>query len=86
MSWFYAFALVILLISLLAGFWRILKGPADADRMLSAQLFGTTGVAILLILSVLLEQPALLDVALILAMLAVVATLGFVQRVRSKDE
>lgn len=74
-----AFALFLLL-NLLAGMWRILRGPTPADRMLAAQLFGTTAVAILLLLSQALGQAALRDVALVFALLAVVTAIAFVKR------
>lgn len=76
-----------LLISLLLGLISILRGPEAGDRMMSAQLIGTTGVGILLLLSLLLNQPALADVALILALLAAVAAAAFSsqQQVASND-
>ncbi len=40
-----------LLLNLAAGMWRVMYGPSAADRMLAAQLFGTTAVAILLLLA-----------------------------------
>jgi len=67
-----------LLLNVLAGLWRVLRGPTAADSMLAAQLFGTTGVAILLLLAPTLGS-ALNDVALIFALLAAVATVAFVQ-------
>lgn len=73
-------AAVVLLLTLVAGLLRVWHGPQAADRMLTAQLFGTTGVAILLVLSVATEQPALIDVALVLALLAVIAMIAFVRR------
>lgn len=73
-------AAMVLLLSLVGGLIRIWRGPAAADRMLAAQLFGTTGVAILLVLSLVMEQPALIDVALVLALLAVIAMVAFVRR------
>ena len=69
-----------LLLNILAGMIRILRGPTPADRMLSAQLFGTTGVAILLLLAQGFSVPALRDVALVLALLSVVAVTAFVRR------
>ncbi len=69
-----------LLLTLVAGLWRILRGPTAADRMLAAQLFGTTAVACLLLLAQALEQPPLRDVALVFALLAVVAAVAFVRR------
>lgn len=74
-------AATILLLSLVLGLIRIWRGPGDADRMLTAQLFGTTGVAMLLLLATALDLPYLRDVALVLALLAAVATIAFVQRV-----
>lgn len=70
--------MLVLLLSMLAGLWRVLRGPSRADRMLAAQLFGTTGVAILVLMALLEGQRALLDVALTLAVLAAVAVVAFV--------
>ena len=79
-EWYVAVALVLLL-TVIAGLWRILRGPTPADRMLAAQLFGTTGVAMLLLLAQGLAIPSLRDVALVFALLAAVAIAAFVQRV-----
>ena len=65
-----------LLFNLGLGLIRVWRGPTPADRMLAAQLFGTTGVAVLLLLAPLLGA-ALYDVALVFAMLAAVAAIVF---------
>lgn len=72
-----AFLLLTLLIALL----RIWRGPDPADRMLASQLFGTTGVALMLVLAQAQAMPSLRDVALVLALLSVLAIAGFVTRV-----
>ncbi|GJL77431.1 MAG: hypothetical protein NPINA01_04200 [Nitrospinaceae bacterium] len=69
-----------LLVNLGAGMWRILRGPTAADRMMAAQLFGTTAVAVLLLLAQATGKPALSDVALVFALLAAVTTVAFVRR------
>jgi multicomponent Na+:H+ antiporter subunit F len=69
-----------LLLSLTLGLWRVWLGPSPADRMMSAQLFGTTGIAILLLLSEQTGRPALRDVALILALLSILAVAAFTTR------
>ncbi len=75
------FALTLfLLLNLGAGMWRILRGPTAADRMLIAQLFGTTAVAMLLLLAQATGNIALRDVALVFALLAAVTAVAFVQR------
>jgi len=71
---------VLILISVLVGLVRIFKGPTGADRMLAAQLLGTGGVAILLILAFAMQMPALLDVALVYSLLAATAMVVFVRR------
>ncbi len=78
MSIFLGTILVLLLASILAGLIRVLRGPAPAERMLAAQLFGTSAVAILLILAHVLQMPALLDVAMVFAVLAAVTLVAFV--------
>lgn len=75
----------ILLGTVMLGLIRIWLGPEVADRMLTAQLFGSTGVALLLVLSELQQLPPLRDVALTLSLLAVMATVAFVSRVWRAD-
>lgn len=78
MDYFYLAVALFLLATLVGGLWRIHRGPSPADRMLAAQLFGTTGAAILLLLSEALRLPAARDAALVFAVLAVVNVFTFV--------
>jgi multicomponent Na+:H+ antiporter subunit F len=77
---------LLLLLTIAAGLIRVLRGPTSADRMLSAQLFGTTGVAILLLLGKAADMPALWDAALAFALLAAVAAVAFVRRPERHEE
>ena len=83
MSTFFTGVATFLLLNLAAGLWRVMRGPTAADRMLAAQLFGTTAVATLLLLAEGMGEPALRDIALVFALLAAVAAVAFVQRVWS---
>jgi len=69
----------VLLLTVGASLVRVLRGPAAADRMTGAQLSGTAGVAILMLLSAAAQDPAVLDVALVLALLAAVGAVAFVK-------
>jgi multicomponent Na+:H+ antiporter subunit F len=69
-----------LLLTVSAGLVRVARGPTPADRMLAAQLFGTTGAALLLLLAAVLDARALRDVALVFALLAAVLAVAFVKR------
>ena len=80
MSWLHIFFALILLPAIAVGMIRILRGPTAADRMMTAQLFGTCGVAILLLLSAGMVNTVLIDIALVFALLAALATLTFIRR------
>lgn len=71
---------VLLLLNLGAGLVRVAWGPTPGDRMVAAQLFATHGVATLLVLAAAEDAPALRDVALVFALLAVVVSVTFVKR------
>jgi multicomponent Na+:H+ antiporter subunit F len=68
-----------LLLNVIMGLVRVARGPTMADRMLVAQLFGTTGVTVLLVLSAGEETSALRDVALVFAILAPITVVAFVR-------
>ncbi len=70
---------VVLLAMVAAGMVRVIRGPTPADRMLAVLMFGTTGVAILLLLAEVFDAAALRDVALVFAGLAAVTGTAFVR-------
>jgi multicomponent Na+:H+ antiporter subunit F len=82
---FYFGIVLVLLMTLIAGLQRILRGPTRADRMLAAQLFGTAGVAILLVLSEATGAAGVRDVALVFALLAVVNVVAFTHHAWSAE-
>ena len=69
---------LVILAAVAAGLWRVLRGPDPADRLMAAQLLSTGGIAVLLLLGAATRQPALLDVALVLALLGAFASVAFV--------
>jgi len=79
------FAVIILLFSLFIGLIRAWLGPSAEDRFSAVLLIGTGGVAILMILAIVLQISALYDVALALALLAVVGTVALTQSETTRD-
>jgi len=67
------------LITVALGLARILRGPGDADRIMAAQLLGTGGIAVLLLLAEAMHTPSAVDVALVLALLAAFVSVAFVK-------
>lgn len=75
-------AALVALATVALGLLRVIRGPTRADRMMAAQLLGTGGIAVLLLLAVAGGDMAILDVALVLAVLAAFAAAAFVQAAR----
>lgn len=69
-----------LLCNLVVALSAAARGPTAADRMLMALLFGSTGTGILVLLARTMQLPALVDVALTLALLAAIGGITFARR------
>jgi multicomponent Na+:H+ antiporter subunit F len=85
MAEFLIAAAVVILATTAVGLLRILRGPADVDRMMAAQLLGTGVTAALLLLAVGTGMPAAVDAALTLALLAAFAAVAFVNSIYRPD-
>lgn len=86
MSFLYAALTLFLLLNLSVSLWRVIRGPSYADSMLTAQLFGTTAVAVLALFAQATQLDALRDVALVFALLSAVTAVAFVRRAWAKME
>lgn len=75
-----------LLLTAAAGLWRMVRGPAAADRLVAIQFFGSTVVAILLLLAQITGDDALRNVALAFVLLALMALIAFVERTRPEND
>lgn len=75
-------AAALVLLTVLAGLWRVLRGPQRADRLMAAQLLCTGGVAALLLVASAYGIDAIVDVALLLALLGAFTSVAFVMAAR----
>ena len=69
----YTVALVLVALALIAALIRAIRGPRTADRVVGINMAGTLTIISVLLLSRLLKQDWLLDVALIYAMISFIA-------------
>lgn len=69
---------VFILLTVLLGLLRVLRGPGDAQRLMAVNLLGTGGVAALLLLGSAVDLSAATDLALVLLLLAAFAGVAFV--------
>ncbi|MFZ8758753.1 hypothetical protein ACO03V_15170 [Microbacterium sp. HMH0099] len=70
----------ILLLCIVIGLWRGVRGPTPEDRLTAFVLLGTTGAALFMVLASALDVPSLRDVAIILVALATVVVVVFTRR------
>jgi multicomponent Na+:H+ antiporter subunit F len=76
-DYLYYIILPVLTISVLIIFIRFLKGPTLSDRVVALDLLITTGIGIIAVYSIITNQPAFLDIAMILALIAFLSTVAF---------
>ena len=69
--------IALLMLLLVGGLVRAAIGPTLSDRISATLLLGTSGTAILLLLYVVMDAPGLVDAALVLVLLAVIASVAF---------
>lgn len=84
MDVFFIIVSVFLMLNIALGLFRVWRGPTVADRLLTTQLFGTTGMAILLVLAGYLEDLTLLNVAITFNVLAILLVIFLFQVWRNK--
>ena len=86
MTEFYLSAAVVLLLTIILGLAHVFRQPGRAESLLAALLFGSTGVALVLVLGKGLGLAGALDIALVFALLAAVLGVAFVLRGWPEDE
>jgi multicomponent Na+:H+ antiporter subunit F len=74
------------LLTVALGLTRILLGPSALDRMMAAQLLGTGGIAVLLLLAAATGVRATIDVALTLGLVAAFASAAFANGAPGPDD
>ena len=72
-----AFCLPVLCGSLILAFYRLARGPSLPDRVIALDMMGTIAIGIMGGAAVARDQPVLLDVALVLALILFLGTVGF---------
>ena len=72
-------ALIVAGIGLFLCLFRAIKGPETADRLIAVNMTGTIVIAMILILTIMLEAGYLADIALIYALLSFLAVVVLVR-------
>jgi len=82
------FALVVVLpalgLAIVAAFVRLVRGPTLSDRVVAFDLLAAIGIGVLAADAVATDQPVLLDVTVVLALVSFLGTIGFAFYLRSR--
>ncbi len=79
MSGFLLAAAGFVLLMVALGLVPVLRGPRGVDRLMAAQLVGTGGIAILLLIAAASGLPGVVDTCVVLALLAAFVSVAFVR-------
>ena len=71
------FALVALTLALLVAAVRLVKGPTLPDRVVAMDLIGVLAVGLIVVLAASTKVRATLDAAIVIALVAFVATVAY---------
>ncbi len=82
----YYFVIPVLTVSVLLIVIRFIKGPSIVDRVIALDLIITTGIGFIGTYSILTYQPAFLDVAMILALIAFLSTVAFSYYIQKRNK
>jgi multicomponent Na+:H+ antiporter subunit F len=69
--------LSLLAIAALIAFVRLVRGPSLADRVVAVEVIGAIVVAFIVVVAIQRDEQALVDVALVFALVSFIGTLGF---------
>ena len=67
----------ILIAAVVLTFFRLVKGPDLADRIVAIDMLSAIGVAIICAYAIMSNQAVLLDVALVVSLITFLGTVGF---------
>lgn len=78
-------ALFILVFVIALTSYRVLRGPHAADRLQAIDAWTTLLIAVIVVGSVILEESALMDIAMALALFSFVGTLAIARFLRQEE-
>jgi multicomponent Na+:H+ antiporter subunit F len=70
-------ALLVLAISLLLTFWRLVRGPSLMDRVVALELIASLVAGIVAVYAIGTDAPEIIDVAIALALVAFLGAVAF---------
>lgn len=70
-------SLAVMVLALCLAFVRLFRGPSLPDRVVALELFSSILVGIIGVIAIATDVSSLLDVAIVMALMAFMAAIGF---------
>lgn len=71
------FAIPMMSLAIIMAVYRLVRGPSSADRVLALDLLANFGIGVIALTSIAYSQAVFLDIAIVLALVAYLATVTF---------
>jgi multicomponent Na+:H+ antiporter subunit F len=78
-------ALTVLMITVAITFWKMRQGPSLPDRVVALDLLTTVGIAITAVYAMMMNEPLIMDVATVLALISFLGTIAFAYYVELRE-
>lgn len=77
LHWLFLVAGAILGLGILASFWRLVRGPSLADRVVALDLIGYLIIGVMILLSIVTQRESFLFVPVVAAIILFLGTAAF---------
>lgn len=81
-----AVALTMLAFAIVLAFARLVRGPTLPDRVVAIDLLGVLSAGLLVVAASATDQQALLDVAMVIALISFVGTVAYARYVERESQ
>jgi len=78
------FSFVCMAIAIMAGIWRLLKGPSLPDRIIVLDLMASIVVAMILTYVIYSRQPVFMNVAVTISLIVFMGTVAFARYLKKR--
>lgn len=78
-------SLVLVTVSIVLAFVRVVRGPSLPDRVMALDMIGLMAVSAIVLTAIVSDEPVLMDTAIALALIAFLGTLAFARFIERRE-
>lgn len=78
-------SLVLVTVSIVLAFVRVVRGPSLPDRVMALDMIGLMAVSVIVLTAIASDEPVLMDAAIALALISFLGTLAFARFIERRE-